>query len=95
MLDINLFRTGMHCIPAATFPTPRHCHACCRDKMLVSFTEKGGDPELVKESQRRRYADTSLVDKVVELDGQWRDGALLAPPFCCDSSCAGILLPVH
>ena len=26
--------------------------------------EKGGNPELVKESQRRRFADVALVDKV-------------------------------
>ncbi|GLC51005.1 hypothetical protein PLESTB_000455800 [Pleodorina starrii] len=35
-------------------------------------TEKGGDPELVRESQRRRFADVSLVDKVIELDSEWR-----------------------
>lgn len=34
--------------------------------------EKGGNPELVRESQRRRYADVGLVDKVLELDAQWR-----------------------
>lgn len=37
-------------------------------------TEKGGDPEIVRESQRRRYADVSLVDKVVQLDNEWRAG---------------------
>lgn len=37
-------------------------------------TEKGGDPEIVRESQRRRFADVSLVDKVIALDAQWRDG---------------------
>ncbi|KAL6774475.1 TSS2 [Auxenochlorella protothecoides x Auxenochlorella symbiontica] len=35
--------------------------------------EKGGDPEVVRESQRRRYADVALVDRVVELDSEWRD----------------------
>ena len=34
--------------------------------------EKGGDPDKVKESQRKRNADESLVDKVVELDENWR-----------------------
>ncbi|KAL6765757.1 seryl-tRNA synthetase [Haematococcus lacustris] len=34
--------------------------------------EKGGDPELVRESQRRRYADVSLVDQIIEHDNQWR-----------------------
>lgn len=35
--------------------------------------EKGGDPELIRESQRRRFADVSLVDKVLELDVKWRE----------------------
>mgnify|MGYP000981531593 CR=1 FL=1 len=35
-------------------------------------TEKGGDPELVKKSQRDRFADETLVDQVIELDEQWR-----------------------
>ncbi|KAI8475839.1 MAG: seryl-tRNA synthetase [Monoraphidium minutum] len=34
--------------------------------------DKGGNPELIRESQRRRYADVGLVDKVLELDAQWR-----------------------
>jgi len=34
--------------------------------------EKGGDPEIIRESQRRRFADVSLVDKVIELDKEWR-----------------------
>lgn len=32
---------------------------------------KGGNPEKVKESQRRRYASTEAVDKVIELDKAW------------------------
>ena len=34
--------------------------------------EQGGNPEIVRESQRRRYADVSLVDQVIEADSQWR-----------------------
>ena len=34
--------------------------------------EKGGNPELIRESQRRRYKDVGLVDKVIELDKAWR-----------------------
>jgi seryl-tRNA synthetase len=34
--------------------------------------DQGGNPDLVRESQRRRYADVTLVDKVIELDTQWR-----------------------
>ncbi len=81
MLDINLFRTGLqrnHIPPSPALGT----HACHPDLASVCFTEKGGDPELVRESQRRRYADVGLVDKVVELDGQWRDGALRCGREC-------------
>jgi len=35
-------------------------------------TDQGGDPELVRESQRRRYADVGLVDTVIDYDSQWR-----------------------
>eukprot|EP00245_Coleochaete_scutata_P003266 TRINITY_DN14767_c0_g2_i4.p1 TRINITY_DN14767_c0_g2~~TRINITY_DN14767_c0_g2_i4.p1 ORF type:complete len:286 (-),score=82.76 TRINITY_DN14767_c0_g2_i4:1609-2466(-) len=34
--------------------------------------EKGFDPDVVRESQRRRYADVKAVDKVIELDAAWR-----------------------
>lgn len=35
-------------------------------------TDKGGDPEIVRESQRKRFKDVSLVDKLVEADKEWR-----------------------
>ena len=34
--------------------------------------DKGGDPEKVRQSQRDRFADETLVDQVLELDEQWR-----------------------
>ena len=34
--------------------------------------ERGGDPEKVRESQRRRFANVELVDEVLALDEQWR-----------------------
>lgn len=34
--------------------------------------EKGGNPELIRDSQRKRYADVGLVDKVISLDQEWR-----------------------
>lgn len=46
--------------------------------LKIAPAGKGGDPEVVRESQRRRYADVGLVDKVIELDGQWRDGSCSA-----------------
>ena len=40
---------------------------------IVLFrVDQGGNPDLVRESQRRRYADVSLVDKVIEADDKWR-----------------------
>ncbi|VDM82606.1 unnamed protein product, partial [Strongylus vulgaris] len=37
--------------------------------------EKGGNPEIIRASQRNRYKDPALVDKVIELDQAWRKGA--------------------
>ena len=34
--------------------------------------EKGGDPEKLRENQRKRYKKAELVDAVVDLDAQWR-----------------------
>jgi seryl-tRNA synthetase len=34
--------------------------------------DKGGDPELIKESQRRRFASVELVDEIIDKDNQWR-----------------------
>jgi seryl-tRNA synthetase len=32
----------------------------------------GGNPDLVRESQRKRFAKVELVDQVIEADEQWR-----------------------
>ncbi|KAF7635665.1 AA_TRNA_LIGASE_II domain-containing protein [Meloidogyne graminicola] len=34
--------------------------------------EKGGNPDLIRASQKGRYADVNLVDKVIEADVDWR-----------------------
>ncbi|KAF3944435.1 hypothetical protein CMV_029093 [Castanea mollissima] len=34
--------------------------------------EKGGNPEHIRESQRRRFANVELVDEVIAIDKQWR-----------------------
>jgi seryl-tRNA synthetase len=34
--------------------------------------EKGGDPEKLRENQRKRYKDVKLVDQIVEKDEEWR-----------------------
>ncbi|XP_070787121.1 serine--tRNA ligase, cytoplasmic-like isoform X1 [Enoplosus armatus] len=35
-------------------------------------TDKGGDPEVVRETQRKRFKDVTLVDKLVSADTEWR-----------------------
>lgn len=40
---------------------------------IVLFREdQGGDPDKVRESQRRRYKDVAAVDAVIERDTKWR-----------------------
>ncbi|KAK4292584.1 hypothetical protein Pmani_034672 [Petrolisthes manimaculis] len=40
---------------------------------IVLFREdQGGQPEKVRESQRRRFKDVAVVDKVIEVDTKWR-----------------------
>lgn len=34
--------------------------------------EKGGDPDKIRESQKKRYAKVELIDEVIELDQDWR-----------------------
>ncbi|RZC81394.1 hypothetical protein C5167_043970 [Papaver somniferum] len=34
--------------------------------------DKGGNPEIIRESQRRRFASVELVDEVICLDKEWR-----------------------
>lgn len=38
--------------------------------------DHGGNPAVLKESQRRRGADVQAVDDVIELDRKWKEGAL-------------------
>lgn len=35
-------------------------------------TDKGGDPEVVRETQKKRFKDVTLVDKLVAADTEWR-----------------------
>ncbi len=36
--------------------------------------DKGGNPELIRESQRRRGASVELVDQVINMYDEWRKG---------------------
>lgn len=38
------------------------------------------DPDKIRESQRRRYKDQGLVDKVLEYDNEWRKSACSPSP---------------
>ena len=33
--------------------------------------DKGGNPELVRESQRKRGASVELVDEIIPIDREW------------------------
>ena len=44
---------------------------------VVDFiVEKGGEPEKIRESQRRRYAPVEIVDEVIGLFEDHRKGVL-------------------
>lgn len=34
--------------------------------------EKGGNPEIIRDSQKKRFKDLALVDKVLDADKLWR-----------------------
>ena len=38
--------------------------------------EKGGNPQTVKENQRKRFSDENMVNKIVDADENWRKGML-------------------
>uniref|UniRef100_A0A1I7TDD3 Seryl_tRNA_N domain-containing protein n=1 Tax=Caenorhabditis tropicalis TaxID=1561998 RepID=A0A1I7TDD3_9PELO len=40
--------------------------------------EKGGNPEIIRKSQRDRYKDVKLVDEVIEWDEKWRKERFVA-----------------
>ena len=56
-------------------------HAPAQLRSRVSLTRSATclrarlSQEAVRESERRRFADPTLVDKVIELDAVWREGA--------------------
>jgi len=40
--------------------------------LLVFRADQGGDPDKIREIQRKRFKDVVHVDKVIELDDKWR-----------------------
>merc|ERR1719150_31624 len=43
--------------------------------------EKGGNPDKVKENQKRRFCDVGMVDKIVAFDTKWREARHKADNF--------------
>jgi len=43
--------------------------------------DKGGDPEKIRESQRKRYADVGLVDRVIDSDKEWRKSRYMGDEY--------------
>lgn len=42
------------------------------DILLLRKDNEDGNPEAVRESQRRRFAPVELVDEIIKLDEEWR-----------------------
>ena len=40
--------------------------------LLLFRTDQGGNPDLMRNIQKKRFKDVIHVDKVVEMDTQWR-----------------------
>lgn len=49
--------------------------------------EQGGDPEVIRKSERERYQDPAVVDKVVEADKLWRTGFIYVVIIVCHVRC--------
>lgn len=39
---------------------------------INTFRKDKGNPEEVKESQRKRFKDSSIVDEIIKLDFDWK-----------------------
>jgi len=67
--------------PVAPRQGRRSCaSSCCALLATPVSSQLPRSQDLVRESERRRYADPAQVDKVIELDQAWRDGACVAAP---------------
>ena len=40
--------------------------------LILFRSDQGGDPDKIKDLQKKRFKDISHVDGVVEADSQWR-----------------------
>lgn len=50
------------------------CSLCSRMvlDLLLFRADQGGDPDKLRELQKKRFKDVTHVDKVVEADTRWR-----------------------
>lgn len=54
---------------------------------VIDFiAERGGNPEKIRESQRRRHAPVEIVDEIIALWEDHRKSMLRADPACLWSS---------
>jgi hypothetical protein len=53
-----------------------HAHTNTHTERMLDINlfrvEKGGNPDLIRESQRRRFANVEIVDEIIRLDKEWR-----------------------
>jgi seryl-tRNA synthetase len=46
------------------------------DLILIRPNE-GGNPQIVYESQKKRYKSTDIIDKCMEMDKEWKKSKLV------------------
>lgn len=75
MLDINLIRPDKGGDPVRAAPPFEVNFFLLFPALTVVDVLLPTTQALVRESERRRYADPAQVDRVIALDQVWRDGA--------------------
>lgn len=43
-----------------------------REEKGYFWSYSGGNPNLIRDSLKRRYQKTEIVDEIIEMDHQWR-----------------------
>lgn len=44
--------------------------------LILLRTQEGGNPQIVYDSQKKRYKSTEIVDKCMEMDSKWKESKL-------------------
>ena len=51
---------------------------------IISFRGyQGGNPDAIRESQRRRHKPIEIVDEIIDKDSQWRKYTGIDRYLCC------------